>query len=370
MHNGSVEAVKLTKVTDDVLGTLYEWKTGDPVITIAAGADYLLPGTFSKTYTEAGSYTNIAWAYAVDNEGNEAKDDDTKTVTVTDVMPTVDLTKTVTPATLVEPGGVFHFTLTIKNTSVEEVTITDLTDTNTLSAGCLALINTKLAAGASTSCTYDVTHIYAGVYPNTASVTVKDNEDNSASDSDSKTVTVVPQGGALLPTQKTCYDYVTGNWYPMYSNFSYQVKGNKISSVSPGVIFYYNTITAPSASFDLTVVETNPSLSGMKSGTPCSGRTRPGHPVHVRPATRLPRPVTHDRRHLTLHHYVQGDRGDPWRDLQHRHQVLAAEPGRPAGVNKKPTRTPTTGRPRSTAHLAGAEPASRWHRRSNRPSLQ
>jgi hypothetical protein len=43
----------------------------------------------------------------------------------------------------------------------------------------------------------------------------------------------------------------------MYDAFTYQVKSNKINSVSPGVIFYYNTITAPSASFTLTVVETN-----------------------------------------------------------------------------------------------------------------
>jgi hypothetical protein len=43
----------------------------------------------------------------------------------------------------------------------------------------------------------------------------------------------------------------------MYDAFTYQVKGGKISSLSPGVIFYYNTITAPSASFTLNVVETN-----------------------------------------------------------------------------------------------------------------
>jgi hypothetical protein len=43
----------------------------------------------------------------------------------------------------------------------------------------------------------------------------------------------------------------------MYDAFTYQVKSNKINSVAPGVIFYYNTITAPSASFTLTVVETN-----------------------------------------------------------------------------------------------------------------
>jgi hypothetical protein len=43
----------------------------------------------------------------------------------------------------------------------------------------------------------------------------------------------------------------------MYDAFYYGVKGGKINNVSPGVIFYYNTITAPSASFTLDVVETN-----------------------------------------------------------------------------------------------------------------
>ncbi len=43
----------------------------------------------------------------------------------------------------------------------------------------LALIGTTLAAGASTSCTYSVTYTEAGEYPNTASVTVEDNEGSS-----------------------------------------------------------------------------------------------------------------------------------------------------------------------------------------------
>ena len=73
---------------------------------------------------------------------------------------------------------------------MEAVTITALTDTNALSAQCLALVGTSLAAGASTSCTYTVTKNEAGSYPNTAEVTVKDNENNPASDSDTKTVTV------------------------------------------------------------------------------------------------------------------------------------------------------------------------------------
>ncbi len=82
-----------------------------------------------------------------DNEGNTASDTDDATVTVTDLQPTVELTKTADPQTLPEPGGVFTYTLTIHNSSAEAVTITALTDDNTLSAECLALVGTSLARG-------------------------------------------------------------------------------------------------------------------------------------------------------------------------------------------------------------------------------
>ena len=49
-----------------------------------------------------------------------------------------------TPLLVRLPKGVHTITLTVTNTSVETVTITALTDTNALSAGCLALIGTTL----------------------------------------------------------------------------------------------------------------------------------------------------------------------------------------------------------------------------------
>ena len=48
----------------------------------------------------------------------------------------------------------------------------------------------------SISCTYAVTHTEAGSYANTASVTVADNENNTATDTDDETVTVTD----VLPT--------------------------------------------------------------------------------------------------------------------------------------------------------------------------
>ena len=137
-----------------------------------------------------GSYENTASVTVEDNEGNPASDTDSETVTVTDEMPAVMLDKAASPLSLPEPGGVFTFTLTVTNNSVETVEITALSDDNTLSAECTALVGTFLGAGLSTSCSYTVTHTDAGSYPNTASVTVEDNEGNPASDDDDETVTV------------------------------------------------------------------------------------------------------------------------------------------------------------------------------------
>jgi hypothetical protein len=74
-------------------------------------------------------------------------------------------------------------------------------------------------------------------------------------------LTVVPQTGMLLPTAWTCLMYKNAsNPDAMYPYFEYQVdKAGLINSISPGVFFYYNTITAP-ASGDISVVETNTSF--------------------------------------------------------------------------------------------------------------
>jgi len=187
--NTSVEAVTLTSLADDIYGNLDGQGTCAIGGTIAAGASYFC--SFEGAVTgEPGFYTDVVTAIATDNDGSTGTDFDDATVELTDVAPAVDLTKDVMPSSLPEPGGVFTFTLSIHNTSVEAVTITALTDTNALSAECLALVGTPIPAGDTVSCTYTVSHTDAGSYDNTASVTVADNEGNPASDSDTATVTV------------------------------------------------------------------------------------------------------------------------------------------------------------------------------------
>lgn len=189
-NNSTVEAVTLTSLTDTVFGNLNG--QGDCVVpqTIAAGGTYSC-SVVKLVSGQAGiNHYNVVTATGQDNEGNTDTATDDETITVIDVPPTVTLTKGASPATLPEPGGVFTFTLTINNTSAEPVTITALTDTNPLPAECTRLIGTTLAAGASASCTYQVTRTEAGTYPNTANVTVQDNENNQASASAGATVSV------------------------------------------------------------------------------------------------------------------------------------------------------------------------------------
>jgi len=104
-------------------------------------------------------FTNVATVKGTYGSTTVQASDDA----LVDVPPTVDLTKSVTPSTLPEPGGLFTYTLAIHNTSAEAVTITALTDSNTLSPQCFALVNTSLAAGASNSCTYTVTRTRSGL---------------------------------------------------------------------------------------------------------------------------------------------------------------------------------------------------------------
>ena len=125
-----------------------------------------------------------------DSDGGTASDKDDQSVKVTDILPEVTLEKTVTPSSRPEPGGAFDFKLKITNTSNETVVITALTDDNALSAECLGLVGDSLAPGASTSCTYQVTHTNAGTFDNTAEVTVADDEQNTDSDKDSASVEV------------------------------------------------------------------------------------------------------------------------------------------------------------------------------------
>ena len=191
IHNTSADAqpVEITALTDT---NALSSDCTDLVGTFLA-PDETVSCTYTATFSNAGIYGNTASVTVTDNEATTGDDTALASVTVDDVAPSVTLDKVVVgPATLAEPGGTFTFKLTITNNSVatDPVTITALTDDNPLSAACLALVGTTVAPGAAVDCTYPVSHDDVGLYPNTASVLVTDDEGLTASSSDGASVTV------------------------------------------------------------------------------------------------------------------------------------------------------------------------------------
>jgi hypothetical protein len=73
---------------------------------------------------------------------------------------------------------------------------------------------------------------------------------------------IPPNTGKIAPTATTCQDYRDQTAADLNELF-YGVKGTppKVNSVSPGVLFYYTTVTAPSASFDVTIAQTDNSAT-------------------------------------------------------------------------------------------------------------
>jgi len=70
----------------------------------------------------------------------------------------------------------------------------------------------------------------------------------------SQNVTQVSCTAHIYPTSTTCNSYLGGT-QPL-AQLCYSAKGGKVSNITPGVFFYFATITAPSSSFCIDVVQT------------------------------------------------------------------------------------------------------------------
>src|SRR5439155_978162 len=135
--NASTDAVTITQVSDNKLGDL----TADALAANNGNAIVLSAGqSFSFTVTRTltvdakdGSFTNMVTATGTDDENNPVSDDDTHTATVTDLTPTITVTKSVSPGTVQEgtSGQQVTYTYLVTNTSAastDPLTLTELLD--------------------------------------------------------------------------------------------------------------------------------------------------------------------------------------------------------------------------------------------------
>ena len=144
------------------------------------------------------SQTDVVTATARDDEGNPATASDDAVVRLTDVLPTMSVTKTPVPTSLPEPGGPVAFTFTVTNGSVvDPLTITSLSDTDfTLLGDADCQVGTVLPPGPGAAATCSFTQTFplsgstaTGPHEDTFTATGRDDEGNPTSASADATVT-------------------------------------------------------------------------------------------------------------------------------------------------------------------------------------
>jgi uncharacterized repeat protein (TIGR01451 family) len=216
IENTSAESVTVTSITDSVDGGLAFSVTAPataPVTatTCATGTVIAPSGTYTCTFTlnvsgDAGDVVDdTVVATVVDNDQTEATDEDDASVTITDVPPTIDVTKTADPTSVAEPGGPVEFEVSIENTSFESVTVTSITDSVEGGAPFSVLapatapvtattcqVGAVIAAGGTYTCTFtlNVSGDAGDVVEDTVVATVVDNDGTSVTDEDDASVTI------------------------------------------------------------------------------------------------------------------------------------------------------------------------------------
>jgi uncharacterized repeat protein (TIGR01451 family) len=138
-NTSPVDTVTITELTDSVYGDLFARGDCDeleglqlaPADGAAGGPD---EATCSFTAVVSGNagdaHHNVATVEGRDEDNRPVTDSDSADVDITDVAPSIKVTKIADPETLPEPGGPVEFTVEVENTSVstDPVTITSLVD--------------------------------------------------------------------------------------------------------------------------------------------------------------------------------------------------------------------------------------------------
>jgi hypothetical protein len=208
--NTSFEDVTLTSLGDDVFGDLLD--AANPVVsgnTCPSQATAVAPGgVFSCAFdadlvgnASEPDHLDTVTAEIDDGDGNLATASDDAAVSFSDVPPTIDTTKIPSVGSIAEPGGPVTFTVEIDNTSVEEVTLTGLTDDvfgDLLDAANPAVSGntcpsqaTAVAPGGVFSCAFDADLLGLAGDPdheNTVTAAARDDEGNPTTDEGSTTV--------------------------------------------------------------------------------------------------------------------------------------------------------------------------------------
>jgi uncharacterized repeat protein (TIGR01451 family) len=259
--------------------TVTDAQVSDLSCTPANGSS-LAPGaslscTASHTITladlDAGSFYNQACVDDGAAGAAQACDDVTTPGTKN---PALSIDKQSTTTLITSAGQVVPYTYLVTNTgnvTLHNVTLTD-DKVATASITCTPAQPATLAPAASMSCTgsHTVTQAELDAGGNLTNIATADS-DETTPQTDTVTIPIQPPvKGHIMHTGVTCANFVSNNPSDELTDAQYGVKSGKVNSVSPGVMFYYISITAPSASFTINVTQSNNATPAWKP-IPVSG---------------------------------------------------------------------------------------------------
>ncbi|MGD8750909.1 MAG: hypothetical protein PVG14_05775, partial [Anaerolineales bacterium] len=218
LRNNSVEPIRLTNLKDDMFGDLVGAGNCDNNISIPEGGAYTCD--FSRVINgNAGNiHTNTVTATVVDDEANTTNNSGSTSITFTDVLPTITVGLESSPRSLNEPGGDVVYQLSVINTSLEPVTLTNLIDDTFGDLTIKGCPLDSITSSATYTCVYSETISgFAGdTITNSVTVQAVDDEGNSTENTDNTGVIIfdsfpiiqvtksagsdaVPEPGAVVP---------------------------------------------------------------------------------------------------------------------------------------------------------------------------
>ena len=188
-NTSTAESVTLTTLGDDIFGNLSGQGNCSVPQTIASSGDYTCTFTRSISGNAAATHTNVASAWAQDDEGNTTSANESETVTFTNVLPTITVSKTTNVPSINEPGGDIVYTVVVNNTSTAEaLSLTGLNDDiyGDLNGQGNCTLPQTIAIGGDYSCSF--TKTFSGIagttHTNVVTATVQDDDGSSVTGND------------------------------------------------------------------------------------------------------------------------------------------------------------------------------------------
>ena len=200
--------ITITTLSDNIYGDLNNQGTCSVPQTIPTSGSYSCYFNATVTGNAGDTITNIVTASGVDSNSNAISGQDDATVTITDAPSSMQVLKSASPSSLLEPGGNVTFTVVVNNTSsADSITINSISDdvygNLALLGTCTNAIGQVIPPGGNYSCQFFVTVTgNAGlVLTDTVTVSATDDDGGTLSDADSATVTITNASSSIVVTK-------------------------------------------------------------------------------------------------------------------------------------------------------------------------